>query len=120
MLLGKRARDPFKGSYDIIGGFMEAGEHPEDAAVREAKEETGLDIKITSLLGTYVDRYGEGGDHTLNLHYIGEVVGGEMQAMDDVASLEWVPIGEVPLDDGFQNTKDGLRDLKKLYGSSTT
>lgn len=117
VLLGKRARNPFKGSYDVIGGFMDENELPEDAAVREAKEETGLDIKITSLLGTYVDRYGEDGDYTLNLHYIGEVTGGEMQAMDDVASLEWVKIEDVPLDDGFQNTKDGLRDLKKRYAS---
>lgn len=115
VLLARRANDPFKGSYDIIGGFMEADELPEQAAIREAKEETGLDIKITSLLGTYVDRYGKDGDYTLNLHYIGEVIGGEMKPMDDVTELEWITIENVPLDEGFQNTKDGLRDLKKLY-----
>lgn len=119
VLLAKRGRDPLKGAYDIIGGFMEAAELPEDAAIREAKEETGLDVKIVSLLGTYVDRYGDDGDYTLNLHYIGEVIGGEMQAMDDVASLEWVPIGDVPLDEGFQNTKAGLRDLKEKYDSQS-
>lgn len=115
VLLAKRGHEPFKGAYDIIGGFMEANELPEEAAIREAKEETGLDIKITSLLGIYLDRYGEDGDYTLNIHYIGEVLGGEMKAMDDVVGLEWVKIDEVPLDSGFQNTKDGLRDLKKLY-----
>src|SRR5690242_13427731 len=71
VLLAKRGRDPYKGAYDIIGGFMEADELPEAAAIREAKEESGLDIKITSLLGIYIDRYGEDGDYTLNLHYIG-------------------------------------------------
>ena len=115
VLLAKRGQDPYKGSYDIIGGFMEADELPEAAAIREAKEETGLDIKITSLLGIYSDRYGEDGDYTLNIHYLGEVTGGEMQALDDVSDLEWVPISEVPLDEGFQNTKDGLRDLKKVF-----
>jgi hypothetical protein len=35
--------------------------------------------------------------------------------MDDVVSLEWITINNVPLDEGFQNTKDGLRDLKKLF-----
>ena len=115
VLLGRRANDPFKGAYDIIGGFMEADELPQDAAVREAKEETGLDVKITSMLGTYIDRYGDDGDYTLNLHYIGEVIGGEMKAMDDIAALEWVSIDELPLDSGFQNTKDGLRDLKTLF-----
>ena len=96
---------------------MEANELPEAAAIREAKEETGLDIKITALLGIYNDRYGDNGEYTLNLHYIGEVVGGEQRPMDDVAGLEWIDIGDVPLDEGFQNTKDGLRDLKKLYGA---
>lgn len=115
VLLAKRARDPHKGSYDIVGGFMEADELPENAALREAKEETGLDLKIVSLLGIYSDRYGENGDYTLNLHYIAEVLGGEMRAMDDVAELEWVAIDDVPLDEGFQNTKDGLRDLKKWF-----
>lgn len=115
VLLAKRGRDPHKGAYDIIGGFMEADELPEVAALREGKEETGLDMKILSLLGVYSDRYGEGGDYTLNLHYIAEVTGGEMQAMDDVAELEWIAIQDVPLDEGFQNTKDGLRDLKQWF-----
>ena len=115
VLLAKRGRDPFKGEYDIIGGFMEPHERPEDAAIREAQEETGLDIRIISLLGTYVDRYGDGGDYTLTFHYIGEVTGGEMTPMDDVTDLEWIEIENVPLNEGFQNTKDALRDLKKLY-----
>lgn len=115
VLLARRGRDPFKGAYDIIGGFMEADELPEQAAIREAKEETGLDIKITSLLGIYSDRYGDDGDATLNLHYIGEIVGGDMKPMDDVADLEWIAISQVPLNSGFQNTRDGLRDLKILY-----
>lgn len=118
VLLSIRAREPYKGSYDIIGGFMEAYELPEVAALREAKEETGLDMKIVSLLGIYVDRYGEDGDYTLNLHYITEVVGGEMQAQDDAAALEWIPISQVPLDSGFQNTKDGLKDLQKWFKES--
>lgn len=115
VLLAKRGREPYKGAYDIIGGFMEVDELPEAAARREAKEETGLDVEITRLLGMYVDRYGEDGDYTLNIHYVGRVIGGDMHAMDDVAELEWVPINEVPLDEGFQNTKDGLRDLKEQY-----
>lgn len=115
VLLAKRGIDPYKGAYDIIGGFMEEDELPEQAAIREAKEETGLDIKITSLLGIYNDVYGEGGDHTLNLHYIGTIIDGEMTAMDDVESLEWVDIDKVPLEEGFQNTRESLRDLRQLY-----
>jgi len=115
VLLGKRGNEPFKGAYDIIGGFMEADELPEEAAIREAKEETGLDIKIKSLLGIYRDQYGDAGDYTLNLHYLGEVISGEEKPMDDVAELEWVSIQDVPLDSGFKNTRDGLKDLKQLF-----
>lgn len=117
-MLAKRGIEPYKGAYDIIGGFMKAHELPEDAAIREAKEETGLEVKITSLLGIYIDRYGNDGDYTLNIHYLGEVIGGEMKPMDDVIDLEWVEISKVPLDQGFQNTKDGLSDLKKQFSGN--
>lgn len=116
VLLAIRGKDPYKGAHDIIGGFVEVNELPEAAATREAKEETGLDIKITALLGIYPDVYGDDGDYTLNFHYVGEIIGGDMRPMDDVVGLEWAPIQDVPLNEGFQNTKDGLRDLKKLFG----
>lgn len=115
VLLAKRGINPHKGAYDAIGGFMDPEELPEQAAVREAKEETGLDIRVVSLLGIYNDEYGDGGDRTLNLHYIGEITGGEMKAMDDVANLEWINIDKVSLSEGFQNTKDALQDLKQLH-----
>lgn len=115
VLLARRAKEPHKGAYDTIGGFMEADETPEQAALREAKEETGLDMKIVSLLGIYNDQYGDKGDRTLNLHYIAEIVGGEMQAMDDVEALEWIDIERVQLDSGFQNTRDSMRDLKTWF-----
>ena len=121
VLLSIRGRDPYKGTYDVIGGFMEADEWPEVAALREAKEETGLDMKIVSLLGVYTDQYGEDGDYTLNLHYIAEIIGGEMEAMDDIAGLEWIDIADVPTEgEGFQNTFDALRDLKALYAKSVS
>lgn len=115
VLLSIRADEPFKGAYDIIGGFMEAYELPEQAALREAKEETNLDMRIVELLGIYSDRYGDNGDYTLNMHYIAEITGGDMRAQDDAADLMWVDIDKVPLDSGFQNTRDGLRDLQVWY-----
>lgn len=118
VLLSKRAIEPFKGAFDVIGGFLENGEHPTDGVIREAKEETGLDIKPREILGIYIDTYGKGGDFTLNIHYIGEIVGGEMKPMDDVSSLHWVNIEEVPDNEGFENTKMVLKDLKKWHALS--
>lgn len=115
VLLAKRAIEPYKNEFDIIGGFLEEGEHPEDGARREVKEETGLDVKIIDLLGIYPDRYGEDGDFTLSIHYIGEVVSGKIKAQGDVASLHWVPINKLPTNVGFKNTREALNDLKALY-----
>lgn len=116
VLLAKRGRDPYKDAYDIIGGFMEADELPEVAALREAKEETGLDMKIISLLGIYSGRYGKDGDFVLDIQYITEITDGKMQAQDDVAELKWFNLDDLPLHhEIFQNTKDALRDLQKWY-----
>jgi 8-oxo-dGTP diphosphatase len=113
VLLGIRAQDPGKGKYDIIGGFLNLGEHPEAGAVRETKEETGLEIKITSLLGVYMDKYETTGEDTLNFVYLGKVIGGEEKADDDIASLEWVEINKLPsLDPAFFSQKQIFLDLQ--------
>ena len=75
VLLAKRGQYPYKGAYDIIGGFVEADEVLENSALREAKKETGLDMQIVLLLGIYSNCYGKDDDYTLNLHYIVEIVG---------------------------------------------
>lgn len=113
VLLSRRAKEPYKGAYDIIGGFLENGESPIDGIKREVKEETGLEIEPTEILGIYIDQYGPGGDYTLNIHYLGKIKGGEMKAADDVAELEWIDIDKVPLNEGFENTRQALRDLQK-------
>lgn len=118
VLLSKRAIEPHKGEYDIIGGFLKPGEHPKEGAVREASEETGLDIEVLELLGIYTDKYGNEGDYTLNIHYLGKIKGGKMKAQEDVSSLHWIPIKKVPLNEGFNNTKDTLKDLKKWYSKN--
>lgn len=115
VLLSIRGIEPYKGKYDIIGGFLEDGEDPIDGIKREFKEETGLDVDVKNLLGIYVDVYGEGGDHTLNMHYIGEITGGEMKAQEDVESLHWIAIKDLPLNEGFENMRKAFIDLQKTY-----
>jgi 8-oxo-dGTP diphosphatase len=91
VLLARRAGEPFAGRWDLPGGFLEEGEHPLDALVREMKEETGLDVEPDQFVGIWVDRYGSGEDApaTLNLYWTASVVGGEAEAADDVAELRW-------------------------------
>lgn len=60
VLLGRRARGPFEGCWEVPGGFVERGEHPADAAVREVREELGVAITLTGLLGVYLEQSARG------------------------------------------------------------
>ena len=53
ILLVKRKNDPFKGYLYFLGGFVNEGERVEDAAKREVKEETSLNIELLDILGVY-------------------------------------------------------------------
>ncbi len=63
LLLIRRGRPPSQGRWSLPGGRVEANETLEDAVRREIREETGLDVEPTGLLGT-AERIGEG------LHYV--------------------------------------------------
>ena len=53
IVLIKRGKEPYKGQWALPGGGIEPGETIEDAALREAKEETGLTVELTERLGAY-------------------------------------------------------------------
>lgn len=89
VLLVRRAVEPFKGYWDIPGGFLEQGEDPVDGAAREVQEETGLKIEPDEILGIYMDKYGPDGESTLNICYTAKVIGGEPKAGSDATEMEW-------------------------------
>jgi ADP-ribose pyrophosphatase YjhB (NUDIX family) len=107
VLLASRAEEPFKGRWDIPGGFLEEGEHPLDGLRRELREETGLEVEPLEFLGVWMDRYGgdSTAEATLNLYWTARVESGEARAADDVDDLRWFEPDELPAPDelAFQN-----------------
>jgi ADP-ribose pyrophosphatase YjhB (NUDIX family) len=101
ILLGRRAGEPERGKWDILGGFLDEGEHPLDAVVRELREETGLEIEPVELVAIEMDRYGDHEDAaaTLNLYWTARVLSGEMAPADDVTELRWFAPEELPPDE---------------------
>ena len=98
VLLVRRGIEPFKGSWDIPGGFLEPGEHPADGAAREVREETGLIVETGELLGIWIDDYAydDAESYTLNCYYVARPIGGEVRADDDAAALGWFGPDELP------------------------
>lgn len=113
ILLGKRKINPAKGDWDIPGGFLEWGEHPEAGLRREIREELGVEIKIKNLLGIFMDTYGASGEATLNICYIAEIEHGEPCPADDLEESKWFDLNKLPENLAFKNGRDMFEALRK-------
>jgi ADP-ribose pyrophosphatase YjhB (NUDIX family) len=76
LLLVKRNHEPHLGEWSFPSGYIDAGEELEAGAVRETKEETGLDIRIDRLLGAY----STAGELVIFIAFAARVVGGRIAA----------------------------------------
>ena len=70
----------------IPGGFVDVGESVEQAAIREAREETALDVSLTGLLGVYSDPLRDARGHTVSAVYVAQA-SGDPRALDDAKAL---------------------------------
>lgn len=80
LLLSRRAIDPGKGRWSFPSGYVDLGESPASAAVREVKEETGYDVRLSGLVGVYASS----NRPVVLVVYSGEVIGGRLGGCDEV------------------------------------
>ena len=124
IILVKRRVEPGKDRWSIPGGSVRLRERVLDAAIREAKEESGLDIEIIDQrpLDVYdhiiIDEKGHTQYHFTSLEFLAKHKGGALKAADDAADARWISLEEVERYDltnsfrtFFQKHKEKLMSL---------
>jgi 8-oxo-dGTP diphosphatase len=99
IVMAKRANDPGRGKWTIPGGIVELGEDIKTTVIREAKEETCLDV-VNPQLVDVVDAVTLDDENKIKYHYViadyfVKVKGGELKAESDVLELRWVSFEEL-------------------------
>jgi 8-oxo-dGTP diphosphatase len=121
VLLVQRAVDPGRGKWDIPGGFLEPDELPQEGAIRELREETGLAITPTDLLGFYMDDYPygpPGSQEKVLIVYFLATATGDAHPADDASAIGWFVPDDLPgpADLAFPHLARALDDLRQRLG----
>ena len=108
IVLVKRAIEPGYGMWVFPGGYVDRGEDVKVAAIREAREEAGLDIE----LGELINVYSYPGRAPVIIVYAATMVGGCLACDDEGLEARFFPPEEIPWDElAFQSTQAALREF---------
>lgn len=119
IVLVRRGRGPFAGKWALPGGFVEYGEDPERAVLREVEEETGLRGELLGLVGVYGAPGRDPRGHTVSVVYEVEAEG-EPRGADDAAEAAPFLLGATPplAFDHARILADWLRGQRTLGGQA--
>ena len=95
VLLVRRLNDPGKGLWSLPGGYMDSDESPIQAAERECREETGLEVQVTGLIDVMQDREFPASADVV-IAYAASILGGELRGGDDAAEAAFFPYSALP------------------------
>ena len=105
LVLVRRAIEPGYGLWVFPGGYVDRGEHIVDAAVREAREESGLIVRVDGL----VNIYSYAGTTPIIIVYSATVIGGDLCTDEECLEARLFSAGEIPWDElAFRSTRDAL------------
>ena len=111
-MLLRRAIDPWKGHWDIPGGFCDGAELPADTVRRELFEETELEVEVVTLLGMWLDTYQLAGTSfdTLNSYYLLDAGPDPQPVLDrsENSDVGWFTADEIPNDIAFASHQKGV------------
>lgn len=117
-VLIKRKYQPFKNCWALPGGFVEYGESVEDAAIREAKEESNIDVELKDIVNVYSDPDRDPRGHTITVAYIAQGNMENMKADDDAIDIDifsYEKLDEINI--AFDHEKIIKDCLNKVKGS---
>ncbi len=124
ILFVKRKKEPFKDRLALPGGFINEGERVEDAAIREVREETSLDIELDNILGVYSDPNRDPRGHIMSTVFIGKISTDsnitEPTAGDDAAAIKWISLETINNENFAFDHKKILLDYEKWKQTKET
>lgn len=97
LVLIRRKNPPFQGELALSGGFVDVGESVEQACIREAKEETNINVKIIKLIGVFSEPNRDPRGHNISIAFLCEPLTENEKpiALDDAAALEILPLAKI-------------------------
>ena len=109
VLLIRRGRPPRQSEWSLPGGRIEPGERAGDAALRELREETGVEGGINRLIAVVDGIFPEAGRHYVLIDYAVDWLSGEPVAGDDALEARFVPLDQVEALIDWEETRRVIR-----------